>query len=138
VSSYACPCTAQQSNYSQVERRFYASPRSVLKAGTLVSINNISCSAVDRFLPHRNAIGQFIGSEVEWFADPAGNIVGIVAEGKANANWGYVVLRRDEHGKYRYWDLETRIDSRETARRQMVRIMEATQPGGQKCSPLVD
>jgi hypothetical protein len=101
-----------------------------------VAINNISRSDLDRFLPQRTAIGQFIGTEVEWSADRVGNILGIVAEGTTNGNWGYVVLRRDEHGKYRYWDLQTRIDNRDAAHDQMERIMAATQPTGQSCSPL--
>ena len=52
-------------------------------------------------------------------------------------HWGYAVLRRDDHGQYRFWDLETGIDSCDAARRQILRVMKATQKDGQACSPVV-
>jgi len=52
-------------------------------------------------------------------------------------NWGYVVLRRDEDGQYLFWDLETKIESRDAARIQIVGVMEATQKDGQACSPVL-
>jgi len=74
---------------------------------------------------------------VEWFADQVGNIIGTIAEGTTNMNWGYVVLRRDEDGQYLFWDLETKIESRDAARIQIVGVMEATQKDGQACSPVL-
>jgi hypothetical protein len=108
-----------------------------LEAGAVVAIKSISRGELDQFLPHRSAIGKFIGAEVEWFADGVGNIIGTIAEGATNRDWGYVVLSRDENGKYLFWDLKTRIESCEAARGQMVRSMEATQKSGQNCSPQI-
>ena len=92
---------------------------------------------MDRFLPRRFNIDEFIGTEAEWFSDEVGNIIGTIAEGTTNMRWGYAVLRRDDNGKYRFWDLETRIDSCDTARIQILHTMEATQKDSQACSPLV-
>jgi hypothetical protein len=100
-------------------------------------IKSISRRDIDRFLPHRLNIDRFIGAEAEWFSDAEGNIIGAIAEGTPNMHWGYVVLRREENGKYRFWDLETRIGSCDAARIQIVRVMEATQKDGQACSPVV-
>jgi hypothetical protein len=100
-------------------------------------IKSISQVEMDQFLPHRFHIDRFIGVEAEWFSDEVGNIIGTIAEGTANMHWGYVVLRREENGKYRFWDLETRIESCDAARIQIVRAMEATQKDGQACSPVV-
>lgn len=102
-----------------------------------MAIQQISREHLDRLLPRRNAIDQFIGAEVEWLSDAVGNIVGIIAEGPGSANWGYAVLRRDEAGGYRFWDLQTRIAGRDAARLQAVHTMEATQPDNRRCSPLV-
>jgi hypothetical protein len=102
-----------------------------------LAINSISRGELDRFLPHRLAIGRFIGAETEWFADAVGNIVGIIAEGTTSTNWGYTVLRRDVNGAYLFWDLKTGIESCEAARSQIIRVMEATQKSGQTCSPQV-
>jgi hypothetical protein len=102
-----------------------------------LAIKSISRGDLDQFLPHRLAIGRFIGVETEWFADAVGNIVGTIAEGATNVKWGYAVLRRDVNGGYLFWDLKTGIESRDAARIQIVRAMEATQKSGQNCSPQV-
>ena len=75
--------------------------------------------------------------EAEWFSDRVGNIIGTIAEGTTKTNWGYAVLRRDDRGMDRFWDIETRIDSCESARIQIVQVMEATQKDGRDNSPLV-
>ena len=100
-------------------------------------VKSISPVEMDQFLPHRFHIDQFIGVEAEWFSDEVGNIIGTIAEGTTNSHWGYVVLRRDESGKYLFWDLKTKFESCHAARTQIVRAMEATQTSGQNCSPLV-
>jgi hypothetical protein len=120
-----------------MKRKFRGYPEQVFEAGADVVVKSISRGDLDKFLPHRGGIGKFIGTEVEWFADGVGNIIGTLAEGTTNMNWGYVVLRRDETGKYRFWDLKTRIEGRDAARVQIVRAMEATQKSGQNCSPVV-
>ena len=102
-----------------------------------MAIRQILRERLDQLLPRRRAIDRFIGAEVEWLADPVGNIVGIIAEGVGIRNWGYAVLRRDETGGYHFWDLRTRIDGRDAARLQMVQAMESTQPNGRHCSPQV-
>jgi len=104
---------------------------------TIVMIKSISQVEMDQFLPHRFHIDRFIGAEVEWFSDKVGNIIGTIADETTKMNWGYAVLRRDDSGKYQFWDLETRIRSCDAARIQIVRSMEATQKEGQDCSPLV-
>ena len=100
-----------------------------------MAIKSISQGELDQFLPHRDAIGRFIGAEVEWFADEKGKVIGTVAEGPSSLGWGYVILRRNERGEYLFWDLKTRIGSCDAARVQMVRTMEATQQSGQNPSP---
>jgi hypothetical protein len=103
----------------------------------IVMIKNISQMEMDQFLPCRFHIDRFIGVEAEWFSDKVGNIVGAIAEGVTNLLWGYVILRRDDSGRYQFWDMETRIESCDAARTRIVQIMEATQEDGQSNSPLV-
>jgi hypothetical protein len=98
-------------------------------------IKSISREDIDQFLPHRYNIDRFIGSEVEWLSDQVGNIVGTIAEGSTDANWGYAVLRRDESGKYQFWDLETKIRSRDAARMQITRAMQGTPGDNQSRRP---
>lgn len=103
----------------------------------IVVIKSISQEEMDQFLPRRFNIDRFIGAEAEWFSDEVGNIIGTIAEGTTNMHWGYAVLRRDDGGKYQFWDLETGIESCDAARIQIVHAMEATQKDGQACSPVV-
>ena len=92
---------------------------------------------MNQFLPRRFNIDRFIGAEAEWFSDEAANIIGTIAEGRTDLHWGYAVLRRDDGGKYQFWDLETGIESCDAARIQIVHAMEATQKDGQACSSVV-
>jgi hypothetical protein len=87
-------------------------------------VRNISRLDLDQLFPHRFAIGRFIGSEVEWFAD--GNSIGTIAQGATSTNWGCVVLKRDELDDFQIWDLKTGIERRDAARIQIVHTMEAT------------
>jgi len=100
-------------------------------------IKSISQIEMDQFLPCRFHIDRFIGAEAAWFSDGVGNIVGTIAEGTTNLSWGYVILRRDDSGRYQFWDMETRIESCEAAQTRIVRIMEATRKDGRSSSPLV-
>jgi len=104
---------------------------------TNVMIKSISQVEMGQFLPRRFHIDRFIGAEAEWFSDAVGNIIGTIAEGTTNLPWGYVILRRDDGGRYQFWDMETRIESCDAARTRIIRIMEATQKDGQNCSPVV-
>ncbi len=92
---------------------------------------------MDQFLPRRSNIDRSIGAEAEWFSDEVGNVIGTIAEGTTNMHWGYAILRRDDGGKYQFWDLETGIESGDAARTQIVHVMEATQKSGQARSPVV-
>ncbi len=100
----------------------------------IVMIKTISQVEMDRFLPRRFNIDRFIGAEAEWFSDEVGSIIGTIAEGTTNKRWGYAILRRDDGGQYQFWDLETRIESCDAARIQMVRVMEGAEKGGRTCS----
>jgi hypothetical protein len=48
---------------------------------------------------------HFIGKEVEWFSNKTGNIIGTIALGDRTRGWNYVVLRRNEIGKFHVCDV---------------------------------
>jgi len=102
-----------------------------------VAVEPITREQLDQFLPRRRAIGRFIGTEVEWLADPPGNVIGILAQRTGAQGWSYVILRRDQTGQYRFWDLQTRIAERAIARDRLGQVMAATQPQGSNCAVLV-
>lgn len=102
--------------------------------GPVVMIKSISQIEMDQFLPCRFHIDRFIGAEAEWFSDRVGNIIGTIAEGTTKKPWGYAILRRDDGGRYRFWDMETSIESCDAARAQITRTMEATRKNDQDTS----
>jgi hypothetical protein len=48
---------------------------------------------------------HLIGKEVEWFSSKTGNIIGTIALGDRRRGWNYVVLRRDQVGKFHVCDV---------------------------------
>ena len=43
---------------------------------------------------------HFIGKEVGWFSNRTGNILGAIALGDKDRGWNYVILKRDQLGKF--------------------------------------
>ena len=43
---------------------------------------------------------HFIGKEVEWFTNKTGNVIGTIAQGDKSRGWNYVILKRDQLGKF--------------------------------------
>ena len=43
---------------------------------------------------------HFIGKEVEWFSNKTGNILGTIALGDGSRGWNYVILKRNQLGKF--------------------------------------
>jgi hypothetical protein len=67
-------------------------------------------NAIDRAeFVHRLSLDSdlehFIGKEVEWFSNRTGNILGTIALGEKGRGWNYVVLKRDQLGKYHACDV---------------------------------
>jgi hypothetical protein len=48
---------------------------------------------------------HFIGKEVEWFSNKTGNILGTIALGDSSRGWNYVILRRNQRGKFHVCDV---------------------------------
>ena len=48
---------------------------------------------------------HFIGKEVEWFSNKTGNIIGTIALGDKSRGWNYVILKRNQLGKFHVCDV---------------------------------
>ena len=48
---------------------------------------------------------RFIGKEVEWFSNRTGNILGTIALGDKSRGWNYVILKRNQLGKFHACDV---------------------------------
>ena len=45
-------------------------------------------------------LAPYIGDEVEWYADDAKNVLGVIAEGISGSSWNYTTLRRNVLGDF--------------------------------------
>ena len=54
---------------------------------------------IDRLSLHSD-LEHFIGKEVEWFSNTTGNIIGTIALGNKSRGWNYVILKRNQMGKF--------------------------------------
>jgi hypothetical protein len=53
-----------------------------------------------RRLSLQSDLERWIGKEVEWFADAAGNVIGTIALAARDRGWNYVVLRKNRLGNF--------------------------------------
>jgi hypothetical protein len=56
-------------------------------------------------LPLHSDLEHFIGKEVEWFSNRTGNILGTIALGDKDRGWNYVILKRNQLGKFQACDV---------------------------------
>jgi hypothetical protein len=59
---------------------------------------------------------HFIGKEVEGFSNRTGNILGTIALGDSSRGWNYVILKRNQLGKFHACDVVCDFYNHEAAR----------------------
>jgi hypothetical protein len=59
---------------------------------------------------------HFVGKEVEWFSNKTGNILGTIALGDKSRGWNYVILKRNQQGKFHVCDVACDFYNHEAAR----------------------
>ena len=72
-----------------------------LKAASVSRIAEISRGQFDAYGPARSHLTALIGEERLWFAAESGAVIGVVLFDKSDKDWAYVILGRDEHGRFR-------------------------------------
>jgi hypothetical protein len=80
----------------------------------------------DRILPTQSMLNDFSSKAVEWFADDAGNVLGVIAHHKPTPNWSIVVLGRGHQAHFRALHLDFGFRNCDDARRLLFEKMEAT------------
>ena len=68
-------------------------------------IKNIGRPEFIRGLSLHSDLERFIGKEVEWFSNKTGNILGTIALGDSSRGWNYVILRRNQMGRFHVCDV---------------------------------
>ena len=65
-----------------------------------MAIKNISRAEFNRIFTFHSELAPYIGDEVEWFADDAKNVIGVIARGVSDSCWSYAILRRNVLGDF--------------------------------------
>ena len=106
----------------------FACAQPVVKAGgrcgAVMAINSISRWEFDAFGPSRGPLVGVAWEEVEWFADEAGNVIGVLTHDLADDDWGYAVLGRDRNGVFRAVGNDVSIKRQDKARTRLIAEME--------------
>lgn len=105
---------------------------------TTLAINPISRQQFDAFEPARVPIGGVIWEEIEWFADEAGNVIGVLTYDSKDDDWGYAVLGKDNDGAFRAIENDVSIDRQDDARTRLVAEMERVAGTGRTVFPQGD
>ena len=103
-----------------------------------MKINTISRAEFDSFRPSRHPEVDSIFEETEWFADREGVVIGVLARDRADDDWAYAVLGRDEQGTFRAFENDVSIVQRDDARLQLIRTMERVLSTGARIFPQGD
>ena len=64
----------------------------------------------------RQPVADMVSAELEWYADEAESVLGLVLADLQDRDWVWIVLGRDEIGLFRAIDVGTSIPTREGAR----------------------
>jgi hypothetical protein len=83
-----------------------------------------------RHLLLRRDLERWIGKEVEWFADAAGNVIATIALAARDKGWNYVVLRKNSLGSFRASYRREDLFSLDEARVDCLQAMRMTDSSG--------
>ncbi len=70
------------------------------------SIKRIDKSEFDKFHPARRPTTIIVSEEIEWYVDESKTLLGVVVWDRSDGDWAYIILGRDEDGKFRAIKLE--------------------------------
>ena len=87
-------------------------------------IKDIGRTEFVNHLSFHKDLEHFIGDEVEWFSNRAGNIIGTVARGDRNKGWNYVILKRNRGGAFQVRNVMGDFYNRAAARVAVVLAMK--------------
>ena len=107
-----------------------------------MAVGAIAKEDYDRLCPHLPAEANPLAEQHGWFYDETGSFIGVVFRDKADNDWGWVVLARDERFVFRCIEVDSSLSSRDEARASVQlkiaqlltsprRIFATGHPGGQ-------
>ncbi len=103
-----------------------------------MAIVRITRVEFDRFDPQRAAEADEVFEETEWFRDEGGTVIGVLARHRADGDWAYAVLGRDEQGTFRAFENEVDFPGADETRTELLGLMEHVVAAGISVFPQAD
>ncbi len=103
-----------------------------------MAIKRITKVEFDRFDPARNPMMVKLATEMSWFSDTAGNVIGTVMLDKTDGDWNWVALGRDERGAFRAVEVQASLANQPTAEKELVSKMTELEHSGATIFPQGD
>ncbi len=119
-----------QTVFIPLERTPFDSP-----AAQKLPVESLLRCEFDALKPAKHPAAAAFAAEKEWFADRQRIILGSLLLLRADRDWAYVVLGRDEVGTFRWIEGEHSIQSRDQARERMLVTMLRILDSGQTIFP---
>lgn len=101
-------------------------------ASLSAEVQKLNEKEFDAFKPLRGSLAALVGDEKEWYADRRGNVIGVIILDRIDKDWSYVVLGRDQHGKFRTINAEVSFESQQEARDRLLAELRRTSRTGKK------
>lgn len=114
-------------HFAKLEHRPHRFPRVFVAAIAKTDFQNICGIAIDEDNP--------IFSQDGWFMDETESLLGVVVCDKADQDWGYVILARDEHFQFRAISTASSKPSRDIARHDLQLAMAKLLANSQRIFP---
>ena len=103
-----------------------------------MSFESISKAEFNQLLPQHLFLEQFMGQQIEWFANKEHNLIGTIAMGKVGRSWNYAILRRNKLGNLEACDLGENFYDLQQTTVQFAYAMAAAETDRQEIRPSAD
>lgn len=95
-------------------------------------ISKLDEGEFDAFRPTRGPLTALFGEEKEWYAARRGNAIGVLILDKIDRDWAYVILGRDQRGKFRAIDSQVSFETQQEARGHLLGELRRLARSGKK------
>ena len=103
-----------------------------------MAIRPITKEEFDKFKPARGPMVATLVRERVWYVDDAGNIIGTVFVDLPDDEWNFVILGRDEHGRFRAIEVKSDFGTRDNAVSKILEAMSKIETSEESVFPQGD
>ncbi len=100
-----------------------------------MALESITKVRFEELAPDRNAFAFIAGQEKGWFAHDTGNLMGTLSWDRADKEWTFAILGRDQNGTFRWIEGGNSIPSQKEAENRLAQSIERLAATGKKVFP---